>query len=703
MAPKLVIEILGDTSNLEKSFSRAEKQTRGFTRDIERAGRGATVAAVGFRGLGRSVAFASGAFLGGAGFISVLRSSVEQATAQQRILANLRNALAASGYSWNQYGARIEDATRRTKQLSAFDDEELFQSLQLLVRGTGSVNKALQLNSLAADVARGRNLGLVQSAQLLVRVYAGQVGSLRRLGINVDKGISGTKALQQVQKQYAGAAAAYGRTAQGAQERFTIAVQDTQKAIGGQLLPILTPLLNKTTAWLNNTENQARIQKDVNALIVDAVPVMQGLGKAIEVAAKGLERYNGALDNLRQKSGGPDDNPLTGFAKVLRVLVDPGYGLGKASQLLDRLAGSADKVAASFAKIQLPPGLVGPAGTPIPTGPPTGLQGPLTPTGKGPAGVSAEQRNRIFDARIARMLDRVQDIKTLRGQISQLHEIAALIQQRINVTKDITRRLNLGDQIARINRDIVADQAAIADKDRAAADRLKAKEEKARAAEKAAQQASLKRATDRVAAINALARAQIGRIAAIGNRLVADQRAAARLASTREQERVFGLIGLTATGETRAPNQGNLQASLAKAEAAIRGGPLDSKAMRSRLASLRQVLNTEFDKLTRDTKIKVGEFLDALAGKQATSSDTGRRAANIKQLVEGTGLVGAGLRRLEFNLAGAHLTVPVTKGGRPLVVHTSVNLDGRQVARNTTEHQERDYRRRAHQTRGRLK
>ncbi len=179
----------------------------------------------------------------------------------------------------------------------------------------------------------------------------------------------------------------------------------------------------------------------------------------------------------------------------------------------------------------------------------------------------------------------------------------------------------------------------------------------------------------------------------------ARQNAAARRRAVETD--VFRILGLTATGEDRAPSRGNLQASLRKAQEAIAGGPLDTKAMRSRLSQLRTVLNTEFGKLTRDTKIKVGEFLDALAGKDKTGPLTrGHGVTPISAIIAGTGLKGAALRQLEINLAGVDPR-SIRAGGRPITVHTSVNLDGRQVARNTTEHQERDGRRRAYQTRGR--
>lgn len=272
-------------------------------REVSQLSRGAVVGSGAMRGLGRSVAFASATFLGSAGLVYAIRASIREATEQSKILANVRNALEASGHSWAQYGARIEAATQATKRASAFDDEELYKSLQLLIRGTRDVNRALELNALAADVARGRNMGLVQAATLLVRVNAGQVGSLRRLGIEVDKNIDGHKALEQVQRQYAGAAKAFSDSAAGAQERWTVAVGDFEKAIGRGLLPTLTDLLGTGSDWLAQDENLARVERDVasaaDQLVTAGRAVIGVLEDAHDVTAPLVDVVGGLENAIR--------------------------------------------------------------------------------------------------------------------------------------------------------------------------------------------------------------------------------------------------------------------------------------------------------------------------------------------------------------------------------------------------------------------
>src|SRR5580765_8594479 len=121
MPPELIVRVIGDTSQLEKSFKRAEKQTRGFGKDMERTGRGAAAATIGFRGLGRAVGFASGAFLGGAGAAAAIKSTVAAAEESQRVLGQTQIAVERSGLSWEQYGKRIQDVSLATANLSGFD------------------------------------------------------------------------------------------------------------------------------------------------------------------------------------------------------------------------------------------------------------------------------------------------------------------------------------------------------------------------------------------------------------------------------------------------------------------------------------------------------------------------------------------------------------------------------------------------------
>src|ERR1043166_4313766 len=76
MARKISVEILGDSSSLIRAYKRSADAGSAWNRDISRISRGASVATAGLHGLARSVAFASAAFVGGAGLTAGLKGSL---------------------------------------------------------------------------------------------------------------------------------------------------------------------------------------------------------------------------------------------------------------------------------------------------------------------------------------------------------------------------------------------------------------------------------------------------------------------------------------------------------------------------------------------------------------------------------------------------------------------------------------------------
>jgi hypothetical protein len=290
MPRTISVEIIGDASSLERSFKRASRDAAKFDRSMDRTFRGVIAGSGAFRSLGRSVAFASSAFLGGAGFVAAITSTIKAAENSQKVLGQTRNAVQRSGLSWREYGKRIQDVSKATSQLSGFDDERLLSTFSNLVRRTGNVNEALKLNALAANVARGRNIELEQAQQLVLKASIGNVGALRRLGINLDKNATSAQALDLLQRKYAGSAAAYGKTAAGAQDRFRVAVENLQEAVGKQLLPSIANYLNKGADWLNQTKNQKQVADDVRQVLQVLKTVIDNVKGAFE----GLNKITGS-------------------------------------------------------------------------------------------------------------------------------------------------------------------------------------------------------------------------------------------------------------------------------------------------------------------------------------------------------------------------------------------------------------------------
>lgn len=687
MPPKLIVEVVGDTRQLQKSFERAQKQTRGFGRDMEKAGRGATVAALGFRGLGRSVAFAGGAFLGGVGVVAGIKSTIAAAEESQRVLGQTQVAVQRSGLSWAQYGDKIQKAALAQANLSGFDDERLLGTFSALVRRTGDVNRALTLNALAADVARARNIELEQAAQLVLKASLGQAGALRRVGIQAKAGATGLQLIDSLQRKFAGSAEAYGKTAVGAQDRFRVAVQNTQEAIGSALLPALTHVLDKASLWLSDTKRQEAIQRDLNTAIRDT-------GTALKVLRDGIDIVTGAYKGLRSAA----ESQGTPGKAIFEALFTPKLTIKALETIKDRIDGVTSSVktlqsvpafgstSAIGQLLSLAPKQTAKVVDPFADARPNPRANiPLAPRKNLP--LNRNQRTTIALARAQSQGNTAVIVAAANARLAFLRDTVKFAQNLIRQHRGNTAQLSstlqsLFGEEASVEGIITGIQDDAANKAKAIRDKREAKEKARAKAAEAARKASLKRAADRVAAINKAARAQVARLAAIGPNLK-------RAEAARQQRQQFIALGLTATGEDLAPSRKALQASLKQVEKNLAGTILDTDKNRNLIARIRKVLSGQFGALTRETKLQIKRLEDALTGGDKRAGPlTKFHTLDVSKITRGLDRQTA--LTIQARLSRAHI-----------VVDAPIHLDGRVIARSVTSHQVQRNNREPTQTRGR--
>lgn len=297
------------TRSVSRDLRNVERQLQNTNREMSRFGRGALVGTGALRELGRAAAFASLSFIGGAGIVVGLKSTISAAMEAERVVAQTRNAVERAGVSWEEYGQLIQDAALQQAQISGFDDEQLLGTFSRFLRITGTVNKALKDNALAADIARGANIELEQASKIVARAEAGQARGLANLGVEVRKGATSIEILTALNEKFAGSSQRFADTAAGAQSRFNVALDETAETIGRQLLPVLTEYLNKVSDWLNKSENQEKIEKRTKQavsftttsveLLTDAYA---GLNKAYDVAAANPANPIGMFERARQRA-----------------------------------------------------------------------------------------------------------------------------------------------------------------------------------------------------------------------------------------------------------------------------------------------------------------------------------------------------------------------------------------------------------------
>ena len=245
----------------------------------------------------------------------------------------------------------------------------------------------------------------------------------------------------------------------------------------------------------------------------------------------------------------------------------------------------------------------------------------------------AALRRQWFDAVIGRREDRVQDISSLQGQLTELRAIAALISERIKITKDTTRRLDLEDQLIDVQRQ---ERGVLAQmKENTATLAAERKE--------LAEQAAIRRATARNA-------------------------------------RQYRALGLTSTGEERAPGVDALRKQFGNIKDSIKGTILDTKANNSLLAGVRKVLTGGLGVVGRDLRLKIKQILDEIDNdlKERGNDVTKFRHVSTDRLIAGLGLSREQALAVKNRIAavGPNGTLPAASAQFALAGGTTLTVNG---------------------------
>ncbi len=384
MSRKLIVEVVGDTKSLDRSLNKASRNVKGFSGDISKASRGAIAGSGAFKSLGRSVAFASGSFLGAAGFVAVMKQSIDAAS-------DLHEEINKSEVVFGKASKSVEEFGKTSAESFGIAEHEAIGMAATfgnllhpmgIARGQAA-KMSVQFVKLAADLASFNNADPTEVLEAIQSGLAGQVRPLRQYGIFLSQarikaealamGLLKGKASQQAAKiateqlsvaqaKYNAALAKYGPTAtqtvsahvtlekaqakvkaaaDGAtgtltnqqkvlattsiimrdsadaqgdfsrtsgglanQQRILKAqLQNVEATIGTALMPTVLKVTKAMTEWLGKSENQKKIQKELNSVIETAgtvlgtlkgivknmTPVVQNLVDAVGGTRKAFE------------------------------------------------------------------------------------------------------------------------------------------------------------------------------------------------------------------------------------------------------------------------------------------------------------------------------------------------------------------------------------------------------------------------------
>ena len=209
-----------DSSKFNAGMDAAEQKTGGLSRAIG--------------GVSATTRIMTGVMAGSAA--GAMSQWAQAAADDEANTLKLKQAVDNTGVSFAENEARINERIKAGQNL-AFTDDQVRDSLSMLVAQTGSLDEALERQKLAMDLSRGANIDLQTASKLLGKVTDENVAVLGRYGINVAKGSDATALFGAVQQKFGGQAETYGNTTSAAIFKTKDAISEWQESIGAALGP----------------------------------------------------------------------------------------------------------------------------------------------------------------------------------------------------------------------------------------------------------------------------------------------------------------------------------------------------------------------------------------------------------------------------------------------------------------------------------
>jgi hypothetical protein len=225
------------------------------------------------RGLGSQLLFVSG--LGGlGGFALALKEVIHITNDAEVSQASLGKTVDNTVGGWNRRKGAIDAVIAAQQKVSKFSREDIRAALGVELRATKSLTGSYRLVALAQDVARGSGKSLATTSMVLAKVFGGNVGALKRIGIVIPGIKTGYQALAALQSRFGGQSARFAETTAGKMQGLKNTVHETTVAFGEGLVPALAKAfvgLDSTIGSAEFEEKARRLGKTVGTDVGQAV------------------------------------------------------------------------------------------------------------------------------------------------------------------------------------------------------------------------------------------------------------------------------------------------------------------------------------------------------------------------------------------------------------------------------------------------
>jgi hypothetical protein len=176
------------------------------------------------------------------------KNAVNAFMADEKAAKSLELQLKNTGFAFSAPG--VENYISSLQSLYGVLDDQLRPAFQQLLTVTGSITKSQEALQTALNISAATGKSLTEVSAALTRGFSGNTAGLSRLGAGISKATLKTgdmdKIMGELNKKFAGQAAARLDTYAGKMSLLTVAAADAQETIGKGLLDALA-LLGKDT------------------------------------------------------------------------------------------------------------------------------------------------------------------------------------------------------------------------------------------------------------------------------------------------------------------------------------------------------------------------------------------------------------------------------------------------------------------------
>lgn len=278
--PIVTIRLDADSSGVDRTFKQVkQKAQRDGSSIAESFNAGFAKLGLDFGGLAKGAGIIGAVTVAYKGLSNILETGFREAQATEDAINSLNIALKNTGQYTTRTSEELVKYAQSLSDITTVGDDAII-STSSLIQSLGNLDREglKRATKATLDLSAALGIDLNSAAQLVGKAAAGEVGSLSRYGLLIEKGSTAAETfanvLNKLEGRFGGAAESKVETYSGAIAQLSIAFGDLSKAVAGYItqssliqgaIRLTTSLVRETTALIN--PDQGTIEERISGTI----------------------------------------------------------------------------------------------------------------------------------------------------------------------------------------------------------------------------------------------------------------------------------------------------------------------------------------------------------------------------------------------------------------------------------------------------